>query len=606
VNKVFIFCALFFASQWSFSQTPALVKQMTFHDKNNLKLKEVFYTTDSTGAVFQGPYVSYHINGSINSRGAFEQNNTVGIWEFFYENGNLKMRGALREGSNIGPWEYFFENGGKNMEGTIENGLREGEWKFYYENEALRIRGNFVKGKRQGLWRFYYEDGKLKGEITYDRDRGQFRELFHSGKLKAEGPRVETRNEGHWIYYYESGEVLSEGDYLEGKKVGLWKNYYQNGKLASEGYYHNDEPEGQWIYYREDGSVQSKGGFIVGTKDGQWDLYYPDGSLQGACLYKMGSGEYREYYKSGKLKLKGFVQQGQNEGPWEYYFENGSLSGECVFTKGVGTYSGYYPEGTLQTRGTLENNIKVGSWELFDKQGKLKGYFKPFYDEPTLKSDFDRLSKPKRDYGVAEYKYKQTQNRFFKSGINEYHGLILGGNPLMPLIGRFPIALEYYQQERLGYEFEMEALRDPFFKRVVDIPVNDPFYRGVGLSVRQKFYNPVNSIGMWYFGHELRFATFSHYTNLINPFEPDQRLTISAAEKTITYSLLLGYRLMDNTKGDGVALDAFAGVGLGYRNFANNESFPEEFRSVPQNSVPVVFRFGLNLGYSFRMGRRGR
>jgi uncharacterized protein len=600
-----IFIMLFFLGA-PLAGKAQLVKNMTFHDKNKLKVKEVFYTTDSTGAVFHGPYVSYHINGSINSRGEFEDNMTVGIWEYFYENGNLKMRGALKNGSNFGPWEFFFENGGKNMEGAIENGLRQGEWKFFYENEALRIRGNFVHGKRQGPWKFFYEDGKLKGEITYDQDKGRFREVYHSGKLKAEGPKVDTRNEGHWIFYYETGEILSEGDYIGGKKTGLWKNYYRNGKISSEGYYHNDAPQGEWIYYRENGIVQSKGSYQEGDKDGPWELYYPDGQLQGACTYEKGSGVYEEFYKSGKLKLKGQIKNGQNEGRWEYFFEDGKLMGECEFDRGRGTYIGYYPEGTLQTRGSLEDNTKVGSWELYDKLGKLKGYYKPFYDEPSLKTDLERLAKPRREYGVAEYKYKDSQSRYFKAGINEFHGLIVGANPLMPLLGRFPVALEYYQQERMGYEFEMEALRSPFFKRMIDIPVNDPFYRGVGLSLRQKFYNPVNSVGMWYFGHELRFSTLTHYSNIINPFEPDTRLTISAGEKRITYSVLMGYRLMDNLKGSGVALDVFGGVGVGYRDFRNNRTFPEEFQSVPQGTVPLVFRFGLNLGYSFRMGRWGR
>ena len=44
-------------------------------------------------------------------------NETTGVWEFYYETGNLKMRGILRQNSNYGLWEYFYENGQKKYGG---------------------------------------------------------------------------------------------------------------------------------------------------------------------------------------------------------------------------------------------------------------------------------------------------------------------------------------------------------------------------------------------------------------------------------------------------------------------------------------------------------
>jgi antitoxin component YwqK of YwqJK toxin-antitoxin module len=67
----------------------------TYHDKNKKDLKEVYQVQDTVSNVLSGRYISYFVNGNVESRGQFRNNETVGVWEFFYENGNLKMRGLL-------------------------------------------------------------------------------------------------------------------------------------------------------------------------------------------------------------------------------------------------------------------------------------------------------------------------------------------------------------------------------------------------------------------------------------------------------------------------------------------------------------------------------
>ena len=92
--------------------------------------------------------------------------------------------------------------------------------------------------------------------------------------------------------------------------------------------------------------------------------------------------------------------------------------------------------------------------------------------------------------------------------INEYKGIIVGTNPLAVFIGQLPVSVEYYIEERLGYEFQATILRDPFFKPASDVKVNKVYDRGFNLSVRQKFYHPEGSFGMFYFGHEVRSYNF--------------------------------------------------------------------------------------------------
>src|SRR6185436_19329643 len=103
-----------------------VITRFTYHDAEKKNIKEAYQVKDTINNVLQGRYVSYFLNGHIESKGQFVNNETTGIWEFYYETGNLKMRGVLRQNSNYGLWEYFYENGQKSMEGTIEGRQREG------------------------------------------------------------------------------------------------------------------------------------------------------------------------------------------------------------------------------------------------------------------------------------------------------------------------------------------------------------------------------------------------------------------------------------------------------------------------------------------------
>lgn len=101
----------------------------TYHDQEKLRIKEIYHVTDTIRNTLHGRYLSYFVNGHLESKGQFTQNETSGIWEFYYESGNLKMRGILFKGANYGLWEYFYETGSKSMEGIINGRNRQGDRK---------------------------------------------------------------------------------------------------------------------------------------------------------------------------------------------------------------------------------------------------------------------------------------------------------------------------------------------------------------------------------------------------------------------------------------------------------------------------------------------
>jgi antitoxin component YwqK of YwqJK toxin-antitoxin module len=595
VNRLLLFfIPVFIASHGALSQG---VTRYTYHDKEKKNLKEVYHVKDTVRNILQGRYVSYFLNGTIESKGQFADNETTGVWEFFFETGNLKMRGILRHNSNYGLWEYFYESGKKSMEGMINGKNREGEWKTYYENGQLKEVGAYANNKRSGLWKMYYEDGTLKSEADYDDDFGSIKEYHHTGKIMSEGPRSGARNVGHWRFYSEDGAVQSEGDYSNGKKDGEWKNFFPNGKIASHGRYENDVPSGKWEYYFDNGNVSSTGNFNDGKKGGYWSVYNTDGTLKSETTYDEGSGEYREYYKNGKLKIKGKILNDKREGKWEFYYEDGKREGECEYVNGKGIYHGYFPNGNLQTKGTLEEDVKTGTWEIYENDGKLSGYYRPFYDDRKLGKEIAELAGKSK---ITKAATRKQRFMYFDQRFNEFKGVILEGNPILAFAGRIPLGVEFYLQERLGHAFEFVGIRDPFFKGDENIALGKRFSRGYSISIKQKFYNPI-SAGMWYFGHEIRFTNLGYFTNIPFPViqNPNNFYTASAIEQRIEWGILLGYRIMQSNRAKGFTIDAFVSADFGYRGFNVDPNYGEFFSEYKQSNFSNSFHLGLNIGNVF-------
>ncbi|HRI78865.1 MAG TPA: hypothetical protein PLR06_04950 [Cyclobacteriaceae bacterium] len=576
----------------------------SYHDAAKKNIKEIYQVKDTIENVLNGRYLSYFLNGNIESKGQFVNNETTGVWEFYFETGNLKMRGILRQSSNYGLWEYFYENGTKSMEGMVNGRNKEGEWKIYYESGELREKGDYVANKRSGLWTFYFEDEKKRGEIEYDDDHGRYTEYYHSGKVFAEGPKSGPKNVGHWRYFAEDGTLSSEGDFVNGKKTGEWKHYFPTGKVSSSGNYENDETVGKWTYYFEDGTVSSSGEYSGGRKSGYWSTYNKDGSIKNEITFEDGTGEYREFYSERKLKTKGMIVKGKYEGKWTFYSQDGKVSGECDYVQGKGVYKGYYPSGTLQTKGQMEDDLRVGTWELYEPDGVLSGYYKPFYENNELATEINALINKNKNVTTAVRNSRRQGFYYFQPRYPEYRSVIIGANPMMAFVGRMPLGIEFYNEERLGHEFEFEGIRSPFFTSDSEVPSGTVYQRGYAIALKQKFYNNFK-MGMWYFGHEVRFTNIGYFNNVAFPSSPNNLITASATEQKAEYGVMLGTRLMQKNNGDGFTIDAYVAYDVGYRMFDVDPFFESAFSSINQNNFSQSFRIGLNFGYSFSFdGRR--
>lgn len=575
------------------------VTRYTWHDPARKQLKEVYQVKDTVRNVLHGRYISYYLNGKIESKGQFTENETSGIWEFYFETGELKMRGILFKGANYGLWEYFFENGKKSMEGIINGKNREGEWRSYYENGQVKETGEYTANKRTGVWNSYFEDGVLKGSIDYTDDFGRYTEYYHSGKILGEGPRTGTKNSGLWRFYAEDGTLQSEGEFANGKKTGAWTTYYPSGKISSTGKYDNDQPVGVWAYMHEDGKVSSTGAYNNGRKEGSWKSWSSSGQLKSEAKYDEGTGEYREYFSNGKLKLKGVLRDGKRHGTWEFFTNTGVKEGVCEYENDRGTYYGYYSNGNLHTKGLLEGDVKTGTWEIYNEEGKLSGYYKPFYENGKIAKEIAALT-PGKPSSINKVS-KKNRRSYFNARNNEFKGVIMSSNPLWLAAGRIPVCVEFYSQERLGHEFEFIGIRNPFFKKDAEIATGKQFQRGYSVAIKQKFYNP-RKVNMWYFGHEIRFTNLGHFVNQPLTINPDNVFTFNAAEQRVQYGVMIGYRIMKKNNSGGFTIDTFVSTDFGYRSFDVEPNFSSFFEELDQTKFATTFNFGLNFGnvFSFR------
>ena len=576
----------------------------TYYDEAQKVKKERYYINDTIDNKLEGKYSSSFLSGSLKSEGNYVNNEASGLWKYYFENGNLKTAGAFEKGKSIGIWTYYFEQGGKRSEGLLENNMKVGDWTYYFENQEIKSKGKYNQDIREDIWNYFYEDGELKAQAYYDNGVGTYTEFYSSGKLKMQGLNKNGQSDSLWTYYYEAGEKLARGYYKNGLKTGPWKYFFKNGNISSEGGYEEGSLVGNWIYYHEDGTKSAEGIQKEGLKDGYWNLYYQTGEIKGTGEYEQGTGPYKEYYSSGKLRLSGFFRKGLRDGLWTYYDENGDVEGVADFKKGTGEYTGYYSDGSKKMEGVLSEDKKIGEWRLYKKDGDLAGTYFPLYEDeqPIFRTaeSLEESSDSRKKYDKPEYRFKSKQLRYFSPVVNEYKGVILSTNPLLMPIGRLPFALEYYIQERLGYELSYTLNRNPFFGRTEEIKQNDIFQTGSTISFRQKFYNQDRASGMFYFGHELGYQYINNRVNVEDANDPERVVNIGSKESRYHYGILVGTRLMRYPGDAGFGMDIFAGIGIGRRVYEkgySESSYDPYFQELNQSSTYVPIIVGITFGY---------
>ena len=504
--------------------------------------------------------------------------------------------------------EVLFRKWNSKSEGILKNTIKEGNWVFYFENGGEKSSGTFEGNQKTGIWNYFYENQNIKAQAVFNGTKGSYKEFYPFGGVLMEGEMLDEKSEGEWVYYYESGEVEAIGKFEKGLRTDLWEYFHKNGEKKAVGNYQNGIKEGQWKYYHENGSLSQAGIIEQDHKDGYWKLFYPTGEFQGEVTFDQGSGNFSEYYTNGGKKSSGQLVNEKKEGKWVYYSKSGQIEGEANFKSGTGYYKGYYPDGVLKIDGQIKNDKRVGKWMLYNPDESLAGTYSPIYEneKPIFKSRLSKDFSLNQDnrFDKPEYKFKKRGLRYFQNRINEYRAVILGTNPLWLIDNQLPIAIEYYMQERLGYEIQLDLTRDPFFTSNEKIADYTLFKRGVKINFKQKLYHEDGKLGMFYFGHQVsynyvNYQVKNHPDTLIFPtFQKFGNMIESGG----SYGIFIGNRWMKDIGDSGWTIDAFVGISVASRSYDRKfEADPVldvyfDPKVQPSLHFPVIF--GINFGFA--------
>lgn len=129
--------ALVFGSQIAYAQDVMLI---TGPDLSN---NELAYSTVDASADLNNSHLSYHLDGTLESKGSYYK------------------------GQKNGLWMSWSEDGAPLNQAYYTNGQKDGAWKVWDENGTLRYEMYYKHGKRVKTWKVFDENGALLEEKTY-------------------------------------------------------------------------------------------------------------------------------------------------------------------------------------------------------------------------------------------------------------------------------------------------------------------------------------------------------------------------------------------------------------------------------------------------------
>ena len=343
---------------------------------------------------------------------------------------------------------------------------------------------------------------------------------------------------------------------------------------------------------------------------------FETGNIQSEANYNdTETGEYTEFYPSGKLKISGQYTEGKHDGIWKYYYEEGLIEGSCNYNQGTGYYKGYTPAGKLKIEGKLDGITKVGTWIMYDEKENVAGYYHN-YDSPKIpvfSATVERKKTLPAGHFTTNIKNKRWDNfkksqlmQSFKSNRPGLDALIISSDPLSPIIGKFNLNIELWVNKSFGHEIISQYYNQPILRRNNSLGYDEASTEGYALAYRHKIYNESVLSGFVHFDNEFRFTHITRSAKTVSSTQDE--VNLKREENIYEYSFIFGHRFIKYNskmrgKQTGLTLDAFFGIGVGYKTFKNNwQNTPEYnqiFDKTNNNPVKVPLRLGLNLGYSF-------
>lgn len=380
---------------------------------------------DSTNFDYKkGQWFYINSNGSILSRGFYQNYKPEGKWEFFNEEGWLEKVVHFKEGKLHGDYFYYSSDGVVTAHTTYKDGLLVDTGKYYYPCGALDRVTAFKDQEKHGLEVAYHFNGRERYRRTYNagmivdtvrewHDNGQLSEVafydssenyhgpfvaYHAnGKLYLKGTYKAGKKVGNWLQYSDNGQLVYNVNYNEsGQKHGKWLQFSVNGLPETDHEYENDEQAGTQLYY-EQGKLLYRIQSLAGSRYVKEDYFDDKGNLrvsygdadgnfgfeaislkgrkfsEGRYVNGLASGEWKYYDNFGNVVRRSLFNEGLRDGKDVFYNAMGNVIQEQNWEDGDlnGMVKFYYPNGTLKEVGNYVDGQAHGRWESYHENGRV-------------------------------------------------------------------------------------------------------------------------------------------------------------------------------------------------------------------------------------------
>ncbi len=311
---------------------------------------------------YSGSNKGYSKDGKLYERFEYE-NGEMKVFTFYDSKGNIIKEG-VRKDHQLN-YEGFDENGTMITKGTFENGVKEGEWKYYNTYGVLDSRENYEQGNIAGKASTYFVNGDQQSSMEFIKGirDGYYVSHYINGKIESQGYYKNDQPQRIWLTYYPDG-ALAARNYLKNNQYeGFQYVYSIEGDLAEKQYLENGSHH-YTIYYDSLGCVID----TLNMLDESVKIYYyPDSSESQIVNYAKGylHGKYMEYHPNKKIATEGAYYFNNMDGIWKWWDDQGHLIREINFDDGniSASYKNYHPNGRLASQTEYYQGQKHG-WDI--------------------------------------------------------------------------------------------------------------------------------------------------------------------------------------------------------------------------------------------------
>lgn len=361
-----------------------------------------------------GPFLRFHPDGTIATRGARAGGRLDGAYEERDRAGRIRRAGAYRAGVLDGTWRQLTADGRELGGFTITAGT--GVERHWHDDGTLAAEIDWKDGVRDGRAQAWDSRGN---RVLDEHWRADVRDGPRQAGLRSQLQIDETWKDGVVTgarNVWRKGRIIVE-EHLDarGRLDGVWRSFRNSGKKREDGAYRGGRRDGAWAWYDAGGIKERGGSYIDGKRDGEWGRW-TGRVMTWRASYQAGvvDGELVQWdWRGRELGRDTFVA---GDGVERTFHLGGAVASETTLVGGKphGAHVERFLRGRVATRGAFAKGKRHGTWQMFWPGGGLKVDAR--YDHGKVDGAYRRL----RDSGDVALEATYVAGRR-EGGYVEFH-----------------------------------------------------------------------------------------------------------------------------------------------------------------------------------------